>query len=120
MNARNLLGMEIRLIFSVTEKTPQKDVSQIQETDALQKSDQSSFENLRQKFLCSLTNGSKQDQKQHLSEIYHHQMVLRRKTHGQPIPRNQFLESAQCFVESQGLVFGKHLQNMRFGALQRS
>ena len=120
MKAPSLPGMEIHLNFSEVEKTPQKDVSQVQESDAPQKSCQSSFENLRQKFLCSLRNGNKQGQKQHLSAIYHHRVAVRRKTGGQPIRRNQFLESVQCFVESQGLVFGKHLQNIRFDAPLRS
>lgn len=120
MNALSLSGMETHLNFSEVVKIPQKDVSQIQGNDAPQRPGQSSFENLCQKFLCSLTNGSKQDQKQHLSEIYHRHVDVRRKTCGRPMPRSQFLESVQCFAESQGLVFGKHLQNMRFGALLHS
>lgn len=120
MNASSLSGREIHIIYFVTVKIPQRDVFQIQETDVPQKSNQSSFENLLQIFLCSLRNGNKQDQKQHLSEIYHYRTCARQKTHGQPIRRNQFLESVQYFAESQGLVFGKHLQNIRFDASLRS
>jgi len=101
-------------------KPRQNDAGQTQGTDVPQKPNQLTFGNLKLEFLYSLQNGSKQDQKQNLLELYLRLNSVRRRTGGQTIRHNQFLEAAQCFAESQGLVFGKHLRNMSFGKLQCS
>lgn len=82
---------------------------------APRKPDQSSFENLKQQFLSAMKTGNKQDQIQNLRNMYLYLNNLRKKICVRQIRRSQFLEDVQCFVEYQGLVFGKHLQNMRFG-----
>lgn len=119
MNARNLSEMEIQQGTSVIEKTSRKD-DFLQTASDCQKPAQSFYENLQEKFLSSLKSGSEQDQKQSLLEIHHCRASIRRALRGPQIPRNQFLSMMQCFAESHGFVFGKHLQNMRFGKQQHS
>ena len=109
---------ENALKLSASGCQPQTDALKTVENDVVEKLSRLPFENLRQLFLSSFRSENKKDQIHCLLAIYVQTRHCRRRTGGQPIRRNQFLESAQCFVESEGLVFGKHLQNIRFDRLQ--